>query len=201
MAARPWRGTLIYAGAVAVIAAAGFARFAGVQPDGAIAAAGAAGADDSSSGLTAGSTPTRAAAPDTSAPDASAPDASAPEASAPDASAPDAGTDGSSSDPTATAAPDASTGDEVTIVGAAEQTRYGAVQLSVTFSGDSITDVQALQSPDRERRSMEISQQAIPMLTQEVLAAQSAQIDTISGATYTSDGYRQSLQSAIDQRG
>jgi len=71
----------------------------------------------------------------------------------------------------------------------------------VTFSGDTITDIQALETPSRERESERINQQAVPMLTQEALAAQSAQIDTVSGATYTSQGYAQSLQSAIDQRG
>ncbi|WP_028046424.1 FMN-binding protein [Cellulomonas sp. URHE0023] len=95
----------------------------------------------------------------------------------------------------------ADTSDTVTIVGSVEQNRYGSVQVSVTFSGSQITDVQTLQVPDRERESERINQRAAPVLAQEVLDAQSSQIDTVSGATYTSEGYAASVQSAIDQRG
>jgi uncharacterized protein with FMN-binding domain len=70
--------------------------------------------------------------------------------------------------------------------------------VQVTFSGSTITAVQVLQSPS-DRRSQEINQQATPILEQEAIAAQSASIDTVSGATYTSESYMQSLQSAIDQ--
>ncbi|SDG99503.1 Uncharacterized protein, contains FMN-binding domain [Leifsonia sp. 98AMF] len=87
-----------------------------------------------------------------------------------------------------------------TITGSAVQTRYGAVQVEVTFSGTTITAVKTLQSPDRDGRDIEINDQALPILQQEVLASQSANIDTVSGATYTSEGYIQSVQSAIDQR-
>lgn len=86
------------------------------------------------------------------------------------------------------------------ITGAPVDTRYGAVQVKVTFSGSTITAVDTLQAPDHGRRDIQINEQALPILAQEVLASQSANIDTVSGATYTSDGYRQSLQSAIDQR-
>ncbi|WP_313545181.1 FMN-binding protein [Leifsonia aquatica] len=85
-----------------------------------------------------------------------------------------------------------------TITGAVEQNRYGSFQVQVTFSGSTITAVQVLQSPG-DRRSQEINQQATPILEQEAIAAQSANIDTVSGATYTSESYMQSLQSAIDQ--
>ena len=122
----------------------------------------------------------------------------APSTSDDDASAGSA--DGSASDPTSTDG-NASSSDDVTVVGSVAQTRYGNVQVSVTFSGDKIIDVQTLQAPDRERRDAEITRQAIPILTQEAVAAQSAQIDTVSGATYTSQGYVESLQAAIDQRG
>jgi len=91
--------------------------------------------------------------------------------------------------------------DTVTIVGAVEQTRYGDVQVAVTFQDDRITDVQTLQAPDRERRDQQITSMSVPVLAQEVLDAQSAQVDTVSGATYTSEGYLASVQSAIDQRG
>jgi uncharacterized protein with FMN-binding domain len=69
----------------------------------------------------------------------------------------------------------------------------------VTLRGNQITGVTALQMPYQHQRSAEISQQAEPLLQQEVLQAQSAQIDLIGGATYTSQSYAQSLQSALDQ--
>lgn len=87
-----------------------------------------------------------------------------------------------------------------TIDGDTVQTRYGAIQVQVTLSGSTITKVTELQAPNEDGRSVEINQQAGPMLEQEVLASQSAKIDTISGATYTSEGYIQSVQSAIDKR-
>jgi uncharacterized protein with FMN-binding domain len=77
--------------------------------------------------------------------------------------------------------------------------RYGDVQVQITVQGGRITDVQALQLPSDLARSAYISQVAGPLLHDEVLQAQSAQIDTVSGATYTSDAYAQSLQSALDQ--
>jgi uncharacterized protein with FMN-binding domain len=81
------------------------------------------------------------------------------------------------------------------------QTRYGPVQLRVTVTGGKITAVTAVQLPQDNPRDEEISGFAVPQLTQEVLAAQSAQVDTVSGATYTSEGYLQSLQSALDKAG
>lgn len=101
--------------------------------------------------------------------------------------------------PASSAPPPASTAARV-ITGSTVDTRYGAVQVKVTFSGSTITAVDTLKAPDRGGRDIEISQAAIPVLTQEVLASQSANIDSVSGATYTSEGYRQSVQSAIDQR-
>ncbi|MFF2053409.1 FMN-binding protein [Leifsonia sp. NPDC058194] len=86
------------------------------------------------------------------------------------------------------------------VTGSAVQTRYGVVQVKVTFAGSRITAVDTLQSPNRDGRDIEINQQALPLLQSEVLASQSAKIDTVSGATYTSEGYIQSVQSAIDQR-
>jgi uncharacterized protein with FMN-binding domain len=86
-----------------------------------------------------------------------------------------------------------------TLTGDAVDTRYGIVQVQVTVQGNTITDISALQLPDSHQRSVEISQQAEPLLRQEALQAQSAQIDIISGATFTSEGYAQSLQSALDK--
>ncbi|SCG63130.1 FMN-binding protein [Micromonospora inositola] len=82
--------------------------------------------------------------------------------------------------------------------GSVAQTRWGPVQVRITVSGGKITDVTAVQVPDGNRRDQEINDYAVPILRQSALAAQSAQIDTVSGATVTSDGYRESLQSAID---
>ena len=102
----------------------------------------------------------------------------------------------SASAPAAAPAPAATT----TVTGSAVDTRYGAVQVKVTFSGTTITAIDTVQYPNRSGRDVEINDQALPILQQEALASQSANIDTVSGATYTSEGYIQSLQSAIDQR-
>ncbi|HEX7543761.1 MAG TPA: FMN-binding protein [Candidatus Limnocylindrales bacterium] len=83
--------------------------------------------------------------------------------------------------------------------GTAVQIPFGTVQVQVTFQNGKITDVQAVQMPSDQRHSAEISSAVAPMLHDEVLQAQSAQVNTISGATYTSQGYLQSLQSALDQ--
>jgi uncharacterized protein with FMN-binding domain len=81
-------------------------------------------------------------------------------------------------------------------------TRFGDVQVEITISSGHITDVQAPLLPSDRARSVEISQAAGPILRSEALqavSAKTAQIDTVSGATFTSDAYIQSLQSAIDQ--
>jgi uncharacterized protein with FMN-binding domain len=83
--------------------------------------------------------------------------------------------------------------------GASESTRFGNVQVEVVVSGGKITDVKALQLTDDGGRSVQISNYAAPILRSEVLSAQSATVDNVSGATYTTDGYLQSLQSAIDK--
>jgi uncharacterized protein with FMN-binding domain len=80
-------------------------------------------------------------------------------------------------------------------------TRYGDVQVRVTLDGSRIVDVQAIQLPSSHQRSVEISQAAAPRLRAEALQAQSANIDVVSGASYTSIGYARSLQGALDQAG
>ncbi|SCG47244.1 FMN-binding protein [Micromonospora humi] len=90
------------------------------------------------------------------------------------------------------------TGGGGTATGSVAQTRWGPVQVKITVSAGKITDVAAVQVPDGNRRDQEINDYAVPILRQEALAAQSAEIDSVSGATVTSDGYRESLQSAID---
>jgi uncharacterized protein with FMN-binding domain len=87
------------------------------------------------------------------------------------------------------------------IVGQVVQTRYGDIQVQITVNGTQITDVQALQLPRDRDYSAQISDYVEPYLRQMALQAQSARIDVISGATYTSEGYAMSLQSAIDQLG
>ena len=108
---------------------------------------------------------------------------------------------GDATTPSSTPSPSASasTG-TTTVTGDAVDTRYGAVQVEVTFSGTTITAVKTVQSPSGNGRDIEINDQALPILQQEALQSQSANIDTVSGATYTSEGYIQSLQSAIDKR-
>jgi uncharacterized protein with FMN-binding domain len=84
------------------------------------------------------------------------------------------------------------------ITGPVEENRWGPVQVKVTFTGSRISDIQALQVPSHTTFSQQVNAYAVPILRKEALRAQSAQIDVVSGATYTSDGYRQSLQAAID---
>jgi uncharacterized protein with FMN-binding domain len=87
------------------------------------------------------------------------------------------------------------------VTGDTVQTQWGPVQVKVTFNGTKMTAVDVLQQPNGERRDEEINSQALPILTQEALAAQSAKIDAVSGATFTSEGYVGSLQSALDAAG
>jgi uncharacterized protein with FMN-binding domain len=86
-----------------------------------------------------------------------------------------------------------------TYSGSVEETRYGPVQVEITVSGKKITDVKALQLTDADSRSQQISNDAAPILRSEVLAAQSASVATVSGATFTTEGYLTSLQSALDK--
>ncbi|MEA2576449.1 MAG: hypothetical protein QOD78_37 [Chloroflexota bacterium] len=103
-----------------------------------------------------------------------------------------------STDPTAPATA-AGTYKDGTATGSVISTRFGDVQVEVTISGGAITDVTALQLPNSDRRSQNIASQAAPILREEALTAQSASIDLLSGATYTSEAYAKSLQSALDQ--
>ncbi|HEY5050441.1 MAG TPA: FMN-binding protein [Acidothermaceae bacterium] len=85
-----------------------------------------------------------------------------------------------------------------TFLGASVQTRYGPVQIKITYAGGRVTGVVAVQLPSGRSRDAEINNYAVPILESETLAAQGANINSVSGATYTSDGYVQSLQSALD---
>ena len=88
-----------------------------------------------------------------------------------------------------------------TVTGTVASTQYGPMQVQVTLAGTKITKVTVLQRTDDGAESDQIDANAIPKLTSETLAAQSARIDTVSGASYTSSGYIQSLQSALDRAG
>ncbi|MDQ0759327.1 FMN-binding protein [Streptomyces canus] len=87
-----------------------------------------------------------------------------------------------------------------TVTGAVSQTQYGPVQVRITVSGGKITNAEAVQAP-KGGTSDQKTAQSIPKLNQEAVAAGSADIDSVSGATYTSEGYKKSLQSALDQAG
>jgi uncharacterized protein with FMN-binding domain len=98
-----------------------------------------------------------------------------------------------------TAATSSGTYHDGTDLGSVVATRFGNVQVQVTISGGQITDVTAVQLPNRDGRSQWIASEAEPILREEALTAQSANIDLLSGATYTSEGYAESLQSALDK--
>jgi uncharacterized protein with FMN-binding domain len=165
-----WRGTILFVVILTVMGLTAGLRLYGVGTQ-SIASSSAV-----SSATTASSSPTATAAP-----------------------APTATT--AAPAPSTTPAPSATAAATPKVVdGAVENTRYGPVQVEVTFTGTKITAVKTLQSPTQDGRSVQINDYATPILAQEVLASQSAQINTVSGATYTSDGYTQSVQSAIDQR-
>ncbi len=90
------------------------------------------------------------------------------------------------------------TGDGTSYTGDTASTRWGDVQVRITVADGKITAVTVPVYPSENGRDREINATAIPQLVQETLAAQSAKIDTVSGATVTSDGYLESLQSALD---
>ncbi len=106
-------------------------------------------------------------------------------------------TPGPSVSPTAGGGSAAKTGTTV-VNGSVAQTRWGPVQVQVTLDGHRIVDVTAIVYPSGNDRDHSINAYALPQLRQQVLSAQSAQIDGVSGATVTSDGYRESLQAALD---
>ena len=177
MSTQPWRGTLIFAGTLAAIAATAAARFSGSD-----ALAGSTTVQTGTgSSTTSGSTGTTSGSTGTSAGTTS-------------------GSSSSSSSSSATGTQSGTTSGTKTIVGSTVQTRYGPVQVSVTFTNGKISAVQALQTPSGHE-STQINAYAAPILAQEAVAANSANIDTVSGATFTSQAYAQSLQSAIDKLG
>jgi len=93
----------------------------------------------------------------------------------------------------------AAQGGTVAAVGAVEQYGYGLISVRVTVKGGRIVEVSVARLLTAESYSQSLAQQVIPMLRNEVLAAQSAQVSTVSGATYTSEAYLSSIQSALDR--
>lgn len=94
-----------------------------------------------------------------------------------------------------------SSGTSSTVTGDSVDTRWGPVQVAVSVAGGKVTDVQVVDYPSNNPRDEEINSYALPILIQETIKEQSADIDMVSGATVTSDGYIRSLQSALDQAG
>src|SRR3954467_13083896 len=88
-----------------------------------------------------------------------------------------------------------------TVTGSAASTRYGPVQVRLTIANGKITAVDVLEYPENNGKDQQINARALPILVSETLKAQSGTIDMVSGATYTSDGYLTSLQSALDKAG
>jgi uncharacterized protein with FMN-binding domain len=121
-----------------------------------------------------------------------------PKVAATSAAVPQTGsTSTASAAPTASAAASSGAADG-TYKGSVVNTDYGTVQVSVTLSGGKISEVTALKLTDDGGRSVQISREAAPVLRSEVLKAQSANVDSVSGATYTTQGYLTSLQAALD---
>lgn len=86
-----------------------------------------------------------------------------------------------------------------TVTGAVASTQWGPVQVQLTMNGATITKVSVLQYPSGNSEDTQINAHALPILIQETIDHQSATNDMVSGATVTSTGYLQSLQSALDQ--
>lgn len=149
---------------------------------GSASASASAGAGSTSSS-TAGSTTTQdsTASDDTSGESTADPSASAPASSESSGSSSDTGlTDG-------------------TFTGTGETTPYGTVQVQVTVTGGVITSSEAIEYPNAAGREQQVNGTAIPLLNAEAVSAQSATIDMVTGATYTSEAYQTSLQAALDE--
>ena len=92
-------------------------------------------------------------------------------------------------------------GTATTVAGSVASTRWGDVQVTITVTDGKITAVDVPTYPTANGKDRQINASALPILKQETLSAQSADIDMVSGATVTSEGYVESLQSALDQAG
>jgi uncharacterized protein with FMN-binding domain len=103
--------------------------------------------------------------------------------------------------PTSSGSSTSSSGKSGTFTGDTVNTQFGPVQVKITVKAGKLTDVTPLQLTTDGGRSVQISNYAAPILRSEVLAAQSANVSSVGGATYTSQGYLSSLQSALDKAG
>ncbi|MEV7089124.1 FMN-binding protein [Streptomyces sp. NPDC093085] len=98
-------------------------------------------------------------------------------------------------------APPAGSGGPTTVLGSTVDTQYGPVQVRITVADGKVTKSEAVRAPDGDARSQSVTANAVPQLDQAAVTAQSARIDAVSGASYTSKGYQESLQSALDKAG
>jgi hypothetical protein len=92
-------------------------------------------------------------------------------------------------------------GGSSTVDGPVVSTRWGPVQVRITTDGSTLTGVEVVQYPTGNGKDREINDRALPVLVSETMDAQSADIDMVSGATVTSEGYLESLQAALDEAG
>ena len=111
----------------------------------------------------------------------------------------DSGTTDSGSSSSSSSSSGRSGSASTTYTGDSVQTRWGPVQVRITVVNGKITASEAVVYPSGNHEDEQINSFALPVLNQEAVAAQSASIDMVSGATVTSEGYLSSLQSAIDQ--
>jgi uncharacterized protein with FMN-binding domain len=117
------------------------------------------------------------------------------------AATPSASASGASSSPSKSSSSGSSTSAATTVTGTAVDTMYGPVQVKITVKNGKVTTAQAVEYPEESPRDEQINSYAVPVLNQETVTASSASIDAVSGATYTSNGYITSLQSALDKAG
>ena len=117
------------------------------------------------------------------------------------AATPSASGSGTSSSPSTSSSSGSSASAATTVTGTAADTVYGAVQVKITVKNGKVTAAQAVEYPEESPRDEQINSYAVPVLNQETVTAGSASIDAVSGATYTSNGYIASLQSALDKAG
>jgi uncharacterized protein with FMN-binding domain len=120
--------------------------------------------------------------------------------SAPTTATPPVDNSGGATPPTSTTPPTTSAGfKDGTFTGPVTDAIYGKIQVAVTISGGKITDISWPVYPDSHGETSQISQRSLPTLKQEVIASQSANVNDVSGATQTSDGFKQSLSAALAQ--
>lgn len=122
-------------------------------------------------------------------------------ATAPSTTAPSSGSGGTRPTTTTVPATPSCSGTTTQVTGSTTQTKYGPVQVQATLDADgTVCALTALQTPSTDRKSQSINQRAVPTLTQRALSAGGTNFSGVSGATITSNAYKKSLQSILDQR-